>query len=269
MIDLSGIGTGAFKMLSSFLFWGIALLILLVLIVGGLMVRKKRKLKFPAVEITDLGAGKVGLRSTKAGWFKTKTFLFGMWDYGGEDVMKLKDGRKVQDVSSEDFHDINGTRGLLIVRKPDDPQVLLPIGKAGSSDYYTKQEIIGKDGKPTGKYKLVPKDTKAIKGIDIVNNRLLLEIAPGDFRHASSEIAFNAEKETMSKLEKILPYVSLGLMAVAFIIAIILIIQMVKQGQAEAKDLILEAGRMNKENLKIVCDGLLHQATSTASSVAP
>jgi len=36
MIDLSGIGTGAFKMLSSFLFWGIALLILLVLIVGGL-----------------------------------------------------------------------------------------------------------------------------------------------------------------------------------------------------------------------------------------
>ena len=41
-------------------------------------------------------------------------------------------------------------------------------------------------------------------------------------------------------------------------ISIILITQMVKNGQTEAKDLILEAGRLNSENLKNICQGLQH-----------
>ena len=246
--DFAGLSGVAFQWLTSFMFWGIALFLLLITTFGSLAVRKRRKLIYPAIELTDLGAGKVGFKSYKAGWFKTKTMFFGMFDYGGEDVLRLKDGRQVQNASSEDFHEINGKRGLLIVRKSDDPAILVPANKAGTSDKYEQKEIMkkGKDGKlkGTGKFKLMPSPVKAISRMEVTNLELLTEIAPADYRDASVKIINNAEKETQAKWEKLAPILVFGTMAIVFMITIILIVQMVKQGQAEAKDLILEAGRI-------------------------
>lgn len=271
--SMAGMSATLFSILSSFLFWGILLVIALVVIWGALVIRKRRKLIYPAIEMTDLGAGKVGFKSYKAGWFKTKVFL-GLYDYGGEDVLKLKDGRIVQDASSEDFHEINGRRGLLVVRKSDDPAILLPINKAGTSDNYEKKpiykEILKKIGEKTTKenikdgYQLAP-----VKRMDIINPELLLEIAPADYRDASGKIIFDAEKETRSKWEKLAPYLVFGTMAIVFMVCIILIVQMVKQGQAEAKDTLLEAGRMGADQLKVICRGVVSEATSTVSFEAP
>ena len=266
--EMAGITSTFFGFLRTFLFWGLALVIILVVSWGSLVIRKKRKLVFPAIELTDLGNGKIGFKSHKAGWFKTKTTLFGLLDYGGEDVLRLKDKRVVQNASSEDFHDINGKRGLLIVRKSDDPAILVPINKGGLNNKYKKEEIL-KDGKPTGKYRLVAGNVETIKRMELTNLELLLEIAPADYRDASVKIISSTEKETQGKWEKLMPILIFGTMAIVFMITIILIVQMVKQGQTESKALLLEAGRMGKEQLDIICRGIVTQAESTPSTIAP
>lgn len=264
--DMGGISATLFGLLRSFLFWGILLFILLIVTFGTLVIRQKRKLKFPAIELTDLGNGKIGFKNHKAGWFKSKTLLFGLLDYGGEDVLRLKDKRVVQNASSEDFHDINGKRGLLIARKSDDPAILVPINKGGVTSFYKKEEILTKEGKGTGKYRLVAQALDPIKKMDVTNLELLLEIAPADYRDASVKIITATEKETANKWEKFVPLLVFGTMAIIFMISIILIVQMVKQGQAEAKDLILESGRMGKDQLNIICQGLVTEAQGLPSN---
>jgi len=145
----------------------------------------------------------MGIKEFKAGWFKTKS-LFNLYDYGGEEILKLNDGRKVQNASSEDFHEIKGKRGLIIIRKPDDPLVLLPISK-----------------------------------MELKNRSLMMEIASADFRDTSVQIITGSERETLSKFEKYIPFVMIGFMGIIFLISIILIVQMVKSGQTQSNDLLL------------------------------
>lgn len=230
--DLSGISNGILGMLTSFMFWGGVLVVLLSATIGYLLLRKGKKLIYPLIILTDLGAGKMGINARLkkgAGWFKKKTFFFGLYDYGGEDVLRTWDKREVQNASSEDFHDINGKRGLVVVRKSDDPAILLPINKAGTTNKYQS----GKDGD------LIP-----VKSMKITNIDLLSQIAPADYRDASTKIIENDTKETMSKWEKVLPFIAMGGLAIIVLICIIFIVQMVKTSQDQAKDLILEAGRL-------------------------
>ena len=44
---------------------------------------------------------------------------------------------------------------------------------------------------------------------------------------------------------------------------------MVQKGQTEAKDLILEAGKMNTENLKAICQGVKTIGETVLSGTAP
>jgi hypothetical protein len=144
--------------------------------------------------------------------------------------------------------------------------VLLPINKAGTSSYYTTEPVLDKHGNNTGKTRLIKRPLSTIKGMRVINEYLLMEIAPQDYRDTASRIAFDARNETMSKLEKIIPYLVFAGMGMIFIIAIILIVQMVKQGQANAKDLILEAGRMNGDQISRICSGVITKATEIAST---
>ena len=84
------------------------------------------------IEVTDLGRSTAGVKfgkKCKAGYFKHRTTFFGLYDYGYEEVCKTKDGREILNVSSEDFHEINGKMGLIVQRSPEDPRVLVPINK--------------------------------------------------------------------------------------------------------------------------------------------
>lgn len=215
-----------FGWMSSLLFWFILAIIFLAVSFGFLALRKKFKLKFPVLEKVELGGGKISYTLLKGGWFKSKSILGGLYDYSGEEVFKTSDNRQVQDLSSEDYHDIFGKRGVVCYRKGDDPKVLLPIS-----------------------YERMDKQSR-----ESINS-----IAPADFRDVANKLNADAVAETSGWAEKYVPYIMMGTLGIIFFISIILIVQMVKQGQSEAKDLILEAGKYAQS-----CKDYINQLPSTA-----
>ena len=236
-MDTSSFTGGMFGLLSTFLFWGVLVLFLVFIGFVFLMIRKGKKLSVPIIELTPLGRGKFGVKTgkkLKGGWFKHKTTFFGLWDYGYEEVFRTKDHRKVLSVSSEDYHEINGRMGLLCMRSPEDPKILVPISRA-----------------------------------KVENGDILFKIAPADYRSVVVDIVKSAEKETQDKVDKIMQYVFWGGIIIFSFIAIILITQMVKNGQTEAKDLMLEAGKMNVDQLKIMCQGYKTVGETVISTTAP
>jgi len=62
-----------------------------------------------------------------------------------------------------DYHEINGKRGLIVKRKDDDPEVLVPLSK-----------------------------------FEVANEKLLSEIAPADYRDAAIDILDEKRKETLT-----------------------------------------------------------------------
>ncbi len=195
------------KTLLSPLIW-VAILFLLALVsIGGLYIRKVRKLVYPTLIFTNVGNGKMGIEKTKAGWYKSRTIFWGLWETGGERELKIKDGRKVFGGSSIDFHDIDGKRGLVLQRKEDDPKILLPLTK-----------------------------------MQLTNREILATIASADFRDAAVQIIDQATKETRNRTSEIVQWVLFGGVIIFALIAIIMIVQMVRNGQKEAAELILKAG---------------------------
>jgi len=205
---LSGAGGLFLTWMTTGLFWMVLVVLMLIATWGSLLIRKKRKLRYPTLVLSDLGNGKMGVEITRSGWFKSHITLFGLWDYGKEEYLRLKDGRKIQSGSSVDFHDINGKRGLVCKRKSDDNLIVVPIDK-----------------------------------MKVINRDLLARIAPADFREASVDIIKQAERETRGRMEQIMQWILFAGLIIFAMISIILITQMVQRGQAEAKDLILKAGK--------------------------
>lgn len=162
-VNFGGIGSAMLGWATSILFWGIVGLLLFVGFIIMLKIRKLRKFVFPCIEVTGLGQGKIMLTSTKAGWFKSQKRFFGLLDVSGEQELITKDNRKIQSASSIDYHDINGKRGIIVKRKDDDPEILVPL-----------------------------------TSFQIKNPELLARIAPADFRDASVNILEKYEKETMT-----------------------------------------------------------------------
>lgn len=237
VLDTTGFTGAMFGLLSTGLFWVGLVLLFAFVVFGFLLIRKNRKLTNPVYEITSLGRGKVGIRSGrkfKGGWFKHNSTFFGLWDYGHEEVFRLKDGRIVLNISSEDFHEINGKMGVLVMRSPEDPRICVPVSR-----------------------------------VKCENGELLTKIAPADYRGTVVDIIRKAEAETRDKLDKIMQYAFWAGIILFSFISIILITQMVKNGQTEAKDLILEAGRMGADNLKTICQGVQHVGEAVQTTGAP
>jgi hypothetical protein len=208
MADLSGIGSIGKGMLMSWGFWLLLGIVILGVGVGSLYMRKKGKFNFPAVIFTDNGGGKVGLKFTRCGWFKSQKILGGLIDYAGERRLEVKDGRIVQQGSSTDFHEIRFRTGLLLMEKHDDPKVLVPINKCALSNE---------------------------------SRKMLFEIAPADYRDACSKIIVDAEKESLSKWEQMAQVLVFGLVAMVLFISIILTINYAKNTMADANAIHKEA----------------------------
>jgi hypothetical protein len=208
MVNLGGIGSTVTGALMTWGFWLIILVVVLGISVGSLAMRKKAKFVFPAVIFTDNGNGKVGLRFTRAGWFKSKKIMAGLMDVGGERRLEVKDGRIVQKGSSADFHEIGFKTALILMEKPDDPKILVPIDRCMLTD-----------------------DSR----------KILMRIAPSDYRDASSKIISDAEKESLSKWTEMAQILVFGFIGVILFISIILVIQYVKNTMADAQALHREA----------------------------
>lgn len=242
MVDFntSGVTNTLFSLFSSLWFWLIAIFIFFFLTIGFLIIRRNRKLKVPVLEFTEIGNEKTSIntkpttvtggKKLKAGWFKEYSALGGLWDYGTNEVMKTNDGRTIQDVSSTDYHEINGKQCLIVARSPYDPLILVPLSQ-----------------------------------FKIKNKELLAEIAPAEFRKIAVDIIKRAEKETTDKMAQLIQWALMGGVIVFAFVSIILIIQMVKNGQAEATGLVRDAWSVSEAQLKQICTGVSHTATTVVS----
>ena len=236
MAIMDGATQGVYSMFSSTIFWVAIIGGLFILLFGMLYIRKQKRLSIPVIEITNIGGGKVGIKYGKAGWFKSKSFL-GLIDYAGEQHLTMKDGRVIQLGSSEDFHEINGRRGLLIQRKSDDPKILVPLGQAQVN-------------------KLKIEKGQIIKDVTLSNPILLTAIAPADYRDASVKLTEQAERETMSGFMKVLPIVGGFIMVLILFVVVILVIQYSKHSQTEAWKNTMEAIKMAGQNKDAIASTL-------------
>lgn len=224
MADLSGATQLLFDWLLSPLIWFVLIFVFLAGTMGVLWIRKRRKLIYEFIEIVDYDYGKTGFNLIKGGWFGKKKALRGFLDFG-EEQLETQDGEAILNFSTEDFQEINGKRGIIITRDPVNPEILVPINN-----------------------------------IKIKGKEMLAEIAPGDYRDASMRIIDDADRETKDWTEKIVQWVLMGMTIIFALVSIIVIAQMVKHGQTEASNLIIESGKTCLENAKEVCQQI---ATST------
>ena len=150
------------------------------------------KYVFPVIVMVDLGNGKMGIHSkVKAGWFRSETKFFGLIESAGNRAMMTNDKppRKVENVSTKDFQEINGKRGLVAQQKADDPTILVPIHR-----------------------------------MNVTNEELLNEIAPADYRDASVKIMNRAESELKGGLNKMLSLAAPFVYALMLFICIMIIV---------------------------------------------
>ena len=197
--NFGGMGAMAFGWFSSMLTWIIILAVLIIFGILILYIRRARQFQYPCLEVAGLGQGKVSVFTTKAGWFKKNRVFFNLIETGGEQELICKDkSRKIFDVSSVDYHEINGKRGLICKRKDDDPEVLVPIDK-----------------------------------VEVDNLKLLLRIAPADYRDAAVDILEKKRKETMTWFEKNAPLIITMGVFLFGLIALIIIFNFAK-GESSA-----------------------------------
>lgn len=215
MVELGDIGGIVSSYLTSGIFWIVALVVLVILAVFfyGYFSRRS-KLKYNCLEFVRFGNGKVGINFMKAGIFKTRTMLFGMFDFGPESVTRTTDGRIIQGAKSSHLHDVFGRKGFIVIRSPKDSKILVPLGK-----------------------------------IDFDNMEMLMAVASGDYRDASSRIFREAVEETRGTWEKILPYVMVALVVIMTIINVIINQQMTNHTTDKVGDMLIQ-GCQNVQNVK-------------------
>jgi len=224
--SLGGAGSMLIGWLLNPLIWIVIVGVLVAVTFGFLALRKKRKLIYDCIEIVNYGSEKAGYNVIKCGYFGRKKMLKGLWD-SGEERLETKDGDVIYEFSTEDFQEVNGKRGVIAYRDPVNQNILVPISKSKVIAY---------------------RDDKKITAAE-----LLGEIAPAEFRDVALDIIKDADKETSDWKERMIQFVMWGLIIVFSLVSIIVIAQMVKHGQTEANDLILEAGKTCLEGAKQVC----------------
>lgn len=194
-------------LLSPFI-WLILIFIFVAGTFGILWIRKKRKLIYKGLELVKYKNGNSGFNNIKFGWFGKKKYLGGLYDRG-EERLETQDGEKILNFSTEDFKEVDGARAPVVYRDPNNPDILVPISN-----------------------------------VNFEGEEMLAEIAPAEYRDAAAACVDEVDRETQDKTEKIIRYVLFGMVIIFALVSIIVIAQMVKQGQTEAKELILEAAKI-------------------------
>jgi len=241
-MDTQGYTALIFSWLSSSLFW--------IFIIGGMVVlallilvfKKHRALKHVVIEYMSLGRQKVNINTKsshplfrgklKAGWFGNRTRFGGLWDYGPFQIMKTNDNREIRNVSSEDFHEINGRSAIIVQRSPENPKILVPINK-----------------------------------VELTNSSILNSIAPMDLTGAGAEILAANERELKDRLSEVLQVLAILGVGVIVLFAIIMTYNYAQTQTTEANRhsedaikqaglILTNAGQVNIDTLKDLCSKL-------------
>jgi len=211
-------------------------LFILIFAVGGILlalwIRKKRNLKYQAIEIADFGTGKFGFNILKCGWFGINSYLRNLW-WSGRLIMKTDSNEEIVNFSENDFQEINNKRGVIFYRDPISG-TLVPINKL---------KIEGKE--------------------------FLASIPPGEYFDAAKRIDEHTAAETTDFKQKVIQFIAWALVIVFSLLAIIFVINFIKNSQTEASKLILEAGNICLESAKSICSDLAGKAASSTAGVAP
>lgn len=230
-LGFGNIGSLLWKWVISPLFWVFIIIVFFGIIILLLRLRKKKRLHYKVVEIVDLGQGKTNLNTyMRAGYYGKRSFLRGLW-WKGEEVLKTNYGEQIYYASSEDFQEIDGERGIICFRDPIRRNVLVPINK-----------------------------------LVVENKELLAAIAPADYTDVGVDIFNDSIRETTDRTEKIMQFAAWAILVGFSLVSIILIIQMVKNGQTEAADLILQAGKDGAEACRRIANDVLSTIQSNPNS---
>lgn len=229
MVELSGVTQWVISMVVNPLMW-------LVLIIGFVLgifiilkIRKRRALKYPAIEIVDLGNGNMGLNKLRCGWFGKQMYLKGLW-WRGREVMRTNTGEEILNFSEEDFQEVDSQRGVVFYRDPIS-RSLIPIDRL---------KIIGKE--------------------------MVANIPPAEYVDTAIDIVRDAERETSDWREKVIMWAIFGGLIIFALVSIIVIIQMIKNSQSEASKLVLEAGKTCLESARSVCSQITSGGIGTATN---
>lgn len=196
------------------MFWLVVVIIAVFLVAFFIgFFNRRSKLKYNHLEFVRYGNGKVGVNLKKAGVFGVKSFLK-FWDYGQESVVKSSDGKIIEGAKTSHLHDVFGKKGYITIRNPKDPKILVPINR-----------------------------------VDFDNLKLLLEIAPSDYRDASTRIFREAVEETKGTWEKILPFIAIGICVFLCIITIVISMQITNNAINKVGNMLIE-GCQNAQNIK-------------------
>jgi len=159
----------------------------IIMLFVSIIIWKNNRYVYPVLVVRGSGLGKVVLEHTKAGKFKKGKVFFNLIDLRGEYELVTKKNQIIANFSDQDMHDINGKKGFIVVQKPDDQKILVPIS-------LTRLE----------------------------NMNLIMKIAPADFRDVAVQLKNRSEKEMMSSMETFLPYISIMIVGViAFLIFVV------------------------------------------------
>jgi len=233
--DLSTVGPMVLQYAINPLIWFGILVFFLVAMFGFLNWRKAKILKYPTIEIVDLGKGKFSLNILKSGFFG-KRWMFNGLITTGDRCLRIATGEIIYYFGTEDFQEVNNQRGVVCFRNPLQQNILVPISKVD---------------------------------IDEEGRMLLAKIAPADYRDVAVDIFRETVKETGDWKEKLLLFGSIALVVIFALISVIIIAQMVKQGQDSASKLILQASAQSQEACKTICQQAVQYACSKLSGNAP
>lgn len=186
----------------------IGIVAMFVVLIAVIKIKRFRKLKIPIIEYIQLKNGSLSTKThLKAGWFGKHQKFWGLKETG-EDELVTSDKRRIPNAASTDFEEINGRMGLKVLRKPDDPKILIPISKS-----------------------------------EIKNDKLIMEIAPADYRDVAVRLVELEHQNLMSNFNKYAPtFMALGMILLCFVICT----YMVQQAGKFGLEVIAQAKSINK-----------------------
>lgn len=215
-------------------------ILILVLIIGvtfaafGMIIyRRQLKFKYKCIELVPQGNGKVWFNISKCGWFKTRKIFFKLIDIGKQERMEVKDGRKIIDFSTEDYHYFGrkGQRCVVVTSSPSDPSVLVPVSKVE---------------------------------LDKALGSMFLEAPNIDIRDAAVDAFKLTEKEMKGMGEMIVQVVVLGLIVLGAFLTIIFTTQFAERALSQAAELTVDNANLCADAVSSAVERIVSRGSNAA-----
>lgn len=223
-LDTSQFTGVLFGWIRSGLIWFIAIAMIIIFLYAIKKIRFKRKFVIPVVEVIDIGGGKMGIyfgkkgkrigKKLMAGWVNKNSNFFGLIESGPQ-RLKTTDKRIIHYASSTDFQEINNRAGLVVKRKDDDPNILVPL---------TRMEISNLD--------------------------LLTKIAPANYQDAAAANINEAENEMKDKILQYLIPVSIVGFGICLVISMFILQNMFKTGGEQITEMVKTAASQSFQSIQ-------------------